>query len=372
VLFNGDRLKSATFLREFDIFWNMNENNEMFTSPYLRVNLALSMIRGPIVDDWVQQQVDDLHRNVAAGGGYLRTNEALWTEFRTAYTNAFTNTTEKQRSVTALHLLRMKGDDLDSFIAQFRGLARKAGYELDHAGTTDIFARGLKRPLLTAILTKRAQVPTTFQEWVDATTDEEKKYATLVSYTSPVPWTRWNPPAKNTRPTSSSSSNQQAVPMDIDVIRKAINEAEEEDEEEKIRKATTAEEKAEHRKNQKCYECSEIGHVAKNCPHKKFKKVSPSTADPLNEYLKIIHPLAEEDEEEEVELPPLREDSTNYKPDDIETIAARTAAFSPAEREAWVQVLRLRTCAVLTYLLTSSEAPQIGLGSPPPYLNFML
>jgi hypothetical protein len=49
----------------------MNENNEMFTSPYLRVNLALSMIRGPIVDDWVQQQVDELHRKVAAGGGYL-------------------------------------------------------------------------------------------------------------------------------------------------------------------------------------------------------------------------------------------------------------------------------------------------------------
>jgi hypothetical protein len=75
----------------------------------------------------------------------------------------------------------------------------------------------------------------TFQEWVDAATDEEKKYATLISYTSPVPWTRWNPPAKNTRPTSSSSSNQQAVPMDIDIIRKAINEAEEEDKEEKIR-----------------------------------------------------------------------------------------------------------------------------------------
>jgi hypothetical protein len=258
VLFNRDRLKSATFLREFDIFWNMNENNEMFTSPYLRVNLALSMIRGPIVDDWVQQQVDELRRKVAARGGYLRTSEALWTEFRTAYTNAFTNTTEKQRSVTALHNLRMKGDDLDSYIAQFRGLARKAGYPLDQAGTTDLFARGLKRPLLTAILTKRAQVPDTFQEWTDAATDEEKKYATLISYTSPVPWTRWNTPPKGTRPTSSSSSNQQAVPMDVDIIRKALNEVEEEDDEEKIRKATTAEEKAKHHKNRKCYECSKI------------------------------------------------------------------------------------------------------------------
>jgi hypothetical protein len=130
--------------------------------------------------------------------------------------------------------------------------------------------------------------------------------------------------------------------MDIDVIRKATNQAdeEEEDEDEKIRKATTTEEKAEHRKSRKCYECSEVGHVAKNCPHKKFKKLAPSKVDPLNEYLRIIHPLAKEDEEEEDELPTFEENSTNYEPDDIETIAAQTAAFSPAERETWVQAMQ--------------------------------
>jgi hypothetical protein len=298
----------------------MNKNNEMFTCPYLRVNLALSMIHRPIVDNWVQQQVDELCHKVTTGGGYLRTNEALWTKFRTAYTNALTNTTEKQQYITALHALKMNRDDLDAYIAQFQGLARKAGYQLDQPGTMDLFARGLKQPLLTAILTKWAQVPDTFQEWTDTTTDKEKKYATLVSYTSPVPWTRWTPPAKNAQPTS--SSNHQSVPMDINVIRKTTNETKE-DKEERICKATTSEEKAKHHKSRKCYECSKIGHMAKNCPlKKKFKKVSPSKEDPLNKYLQIIHPLAKEDEEEEDEMPPLEEDSTSYEPDNIETITA--------------------------------------------------
>ena len=51
--FDGDRTKTNTFLQEFDILWNMNKNNEMFQSSYLHINLALSLIRGPNVDNWV-------------------------------------------------------------------------------------------------------------------------------------------------------------------------------------------------------------------------------------------------------------------------------------------------------------------------------
>ena len=66
---------------------------------------------------------------------------------------AFTNTTERQQAVTALHDLKMKGDDLNTYVAQFRALARKAGHPLDNPGTMDNFSRGLKKGLLMAILT---------------------------------------------------------------------------------------------------------------------------------------------------------------------------------------------------------------------------
>ncbi len=37
----------------------------------------------------------------------------------------------------------MKGDDLDSFIAQFATTAKKAGYDLDGEATLDVFQRAL-------------------------------------------------------------------------------------------------------------------------------------------------------------------------------------------------------------------------------------
>ena len=81
----------------------------------------------------------------------------------------------------------MEGDDLDTYVAQFHTLARNAGHPLDNPGTMDNFARGLKKGLLMAILTRRNQVPTTFQELVTAATDEEQTFATLISYTSAAP-----------------------------------------------------------------------------------------------------------------------------------------------------------------------------------------
>ena len=126
----------------------------------------------------------------------------------------------------------MKGDELDLYVARFHALARKAGHPLDHPGTMDNFARGLKRGLLTAILTRQDQVPTTFQEWVTAATDEEQKYTTLMSYISAAPWTKWNPPAhRQTSRQQEQPSNSQYAPMQIG----------------KVAKATTEEEKVQHR-----------------------------------------------------------------------------------------------------------------------------
>ena len=125
----------------------------MFQSPYLHINLALSLIRGPNVNDWIQAQIEELCRRLAPGGGFTQDQEALWTNFRNTFTAAFTNMTERQQAVTALYNLKMKGDDLDTYVARFHALARKAGYPLDNPGTMDNFIRGLKKGLLTAILT---------------------------------------------------------------------------------------------------------------------------------------------------------------------------------------------------------------------------
>ena len=53
--FTGDQSKSDKFLQEFWLYRMLNEDNETMTSPYKQAALALSMIRGPLVNDWVYE-----------------------------------------------------------------------------------------------------------------------------------------------------------------------------------------------------------------------------------------------------------------------------------------------------------------------------
>jgi len=55
--FNGDRRKSQQFLQEFNLLWGLNKNHEIMIVPYYRAIYALSLIRGPNVDDWINDQV---------------------------------------------------------------------------------------------------------------------------------------------------------------------------------------------------------------------------------------------------------------------------------------------------------------------------
>ena len=42
----------------------LNEDNDMMISLYKQAALALSMIRGPLVDDWVYKQINHLYNQL--------------------------------------------------------------------------------------------------------------------------------------------------------------------------------------------------------------------------------------------------------------------------------------------------------------------
>jgi hypothetical protein len=48
--------------------------------------------------------------------------------------------------------MKMQGQNLDSFIATFKNLAKKAGYGKNDEATVDMFVKHLNRPLLDHIL----------------------------------------------------------------------------------------------------------------------------------------------------------------------------------------------------------------------------
>jgi hypothetical protein len=62
--FDGDWAKTNQFIREFGLYRIVNLDNATIISPFWRVALALTFMRGPKVDDWVVQYIDHVSTKV--------------------------------------------------------------------------------------------------------------------------------------------------------------------------------------------------------------------------------------------------------------------------------------------------------------------
>jgi hypothetical protein len=56
----GDRALMRKFKQQFKVYWNLNDNHEVMQVPYYHIMQALSLIKGPLVDDWKDDQIDSL------------------------------------------------------------------------------------------------------------------------------------------------------------------------------------------------------------------------------------------------------------------------------------------------------------------------
>jgi hypothetical protein len=126
-LFHGDRSKLDQFKKEFKLWRGLSVNHEIMRSPYLRTMLILSLIKGPLIDDWTNDQIDQLEDKVTRAVAPIgQGNEVLWDEFVAELDSHFANTTRKQKVYAALQDLRMRGNDFDSYTATFKYLAKQA------------------------------------------------------------------------------------------------------------------------------------------------------------------------------------------------------------------------------------------------------
>jgi Retrotransposon gag protein len=171
-IFTSERSLSETFMRDFKIYKIMNPLADIMKQPYARVTTALSLICGPKVDDWVDEQLKELEQKART---ISRSDETLWTDFEAAFATAFTDTAKKEDAYQKLKHLKMKDELVDDYITAFNSLAAKAGWELNNAGTIDAFRSGLRPGTLNAIM-NRDVWPETMAQWQQAAWDEMRKY----------------------------------------------------------------------------------------------------------------------------------------------------------------------------------------------------
>jgi hypothetical protein len=159
-IFTGNRNLSETFMREWSLYYLINNNTDRMATPFKRVALCLSFFKGPKVDSWVVlqigwlQDVTNRQHNLIA-----HQDPRLWDIFKAEFCRAFTDTAREQNVYKKLVALKMTGGDLDTYIADFKKLVQDAGYHLDEKGALILFRRGLPYRLHKVIADKTHPAP---------------------------------------------------------------------------------------------------------------------------------------------------------------------------------------------------------------------
>jgi len=248
--FKGDRKHSETFLHQFNLYWGLNESHEVMQVPYFCAMYALSLMRGPNIDNWVNDQVLLLRElTTQALNPIDRNNPNLWNDFNTRFTNAYTDTAKKQTTQQKLMALKMYQDDLDMYISTFKHLCTQANYDITTGGTMHLFAQGLKQKLLESILYRQGGIPITINKWEDAARDEMKKHAYRQTMLNPgraqFKWQFTKSNGNRNHRNKYVHPNDRTVPMDVDPpVFTQVN------------KAYTEHNKKKHRSEGRCFNCS--------------------------------------------------------------------------------------------------------------------
>jgi Retrotransposon gag protein/Zinc knuckle len=271
-IFAGDRSLSETFTRDFKIYKIMNPLANVMKQPYAWVATALSLIWGPKVDNWVDEQLNNLELKVQTTP---HSDETLWTDFEMAFMDAFTDTAKKEDAYQKLKHLKMKDELVDDYITAFNSLAAKAGWELTNEGTIDAFRSGLQPGTLNAIMNWDVW-PKTMAQWQQAARDELWKYLAKKAILSFRPQNssqgnlgtrnQWQRRFGQHRQGGSSSSRDPNA-MDVNAIN--------------TRNPLNDEEKWWLMAEGRCFFCKQQGHMSRNCP----KKPSRSTTTPTTPQL---------------------------------------------------------------------------------------
>ena len=278
-IFDGTRSNADNFWGQFRRFKMVNRNHDSMKVPYDRILTALTYMRGPLINDWVDQQEKKLAKRIdtSTTNWVAETNEILWTEFETAFLAAWTDTSKKQNAFDQLMRLTMSGWDVDTYIATFDRLTAAAGWDSNSEGTIAKFREGLSKGIHSKAL-DRDHIPRTIDEWKAAARTEvararEKYNAGLTgSQRRNTPKNGAYSNAQTQPRAQSNQNNSGVVPMEVDSATGTNN-----------FKKLTPEERAQLAKEGRCFRCRLQGHMARDYPKNMNRNLNSNAREITNE-----------------------------------------------------------------------------------------
>ena len=121
-VFTGVQAKAEHFLTQWKLYISINLNTIVMSDFYQCSMLFLTYIQGEAVSEWVQSMSDWLITQVV-DQGILTRDRWLWDSCLLSFKRQFANTLQKEKARMTLHQgIKMQGQDLDGYIAQFEEL----------------------------------------------------------------------------------------------------------------------------------------------------------------------------------------------------------------------------------------------------------
>jgi len=143
-IFYRDRTRAQEFLDTITIWKTLNYKKDVIKDPYTRTALILTYIKGDNVNSWAKWQLDILIQKQQNNPDPNGTpSETWWTDFKTAFKDAFTFTASKETALAQLEKLTMNRGDIDTYIATFDRLLAEADFNRNDKGALEMFKRGL-------------------------------------------------------------------------------------------------------------------------------------------------------------------------------------------------------------------------------------
>ena len=123
-IFDEDRTKSEAFLDALKAYFCLNHQVPTFNSYLTKIALALTLIQGPLVQEWTRTIGDWLNDRDP-----LREDKRnTWDQFTHQFMVSFTDTQKDQRARNQLENLRMKWPEINQYTMDFEKLSREASY----------------------------------------------------------------------------------------------------------------------------------------------------------------------------------------------------------------------------------------------------